>query len=76
MADLDADENSKVGLIALKSELWAYYRDVRKDQQWQKLHSEVLHYLPRGVGFKGKFKPTLEKYNTHRQGGQTIHIKL
>jgi hypothetical protein len=40
-ASLDAEDQYRVALLRIKSELHNHYKLKRKDAQWQKLHSEV-----------------------------------
>ena len=39
--DIDASEKRRLGLLALKAELFQWYRDQRKDPEWRKRGTEV-----------------------------------
>lgn len=41
IADLEPDEKTKLALMAFKSELWAYYKDMKKDEDWKAVHREA-----------------------------------
>ena len=45
MDGLDKLESDKLALLALKAEMWSFYKHKRQDEDWRKRGSEVPFYM-------------------------------